>query len=251
MKSKKVTMLAAALVVAVVALAGVGYATSYKATTTNDGNDLETTYLVIKQTSGAAYNLDLFKAVFFDTETTGTVSGTEGNYTYGHITKYTPVYDYYLAENSSTYVADADTTETCNAALISKPLVLSLQKTNSAQTTADLRVTVSNFGAIEGITYTMILVASSSNGNIVAYKTSDYGAQEQVNNEGGWNGWYFSGVSIGAANSTDPVTYTVYLFLSAGAAVSEVSTIASAGFNTGTGTDVKSTFTFEATASTS
>ena len=50
MKSKKVTMLAAALVVAVVALAGVGYAaTTYKATTVNINNEAGNAYVLATQ----------------------------------------------------------------------------------------------------------------------------------------------------------------------------------------------------------
>ena len=56
MKSKKVTMLAAALVVAVVAFAAVGYATTvYKAETQNGNNELDVTYVTLSQGGTAAY----------------------------------------------------------------------------------------------------------------------------------------------------------------------------------------------------
>ncbi|MBO6084541.1 MAG: hypothetical protein J6O90_05630, partial [Candidatus Methanomethylophilaceae archaeon] len=72
MKSKKVTMLAAALVVAVVAAAGIGYAaTSFTATTTNSGNGLDSTYIVMSQTTATtAYGENMLKDVYFNTVNT-------------------------------------------------------------------------------------------------------------------------------------------------------------------------------------
>ncbi|MBQ3735527.1 MAG: hypothetical protein II855_01200 [Candidatus Methanomethylophilaceae archaeon] len=80
MKSKKVTMLVAALAVAVVALAGIGYATvAYTATTTNGNNTIDVTYVQLSQDGDAKYA----KVSFIGKEYFNTVSAWTGDYNTG------------------------------------------------------------------------------------------------------------------------------------------------------------------------
>lgn len=72
MKANKKTMFAAALAIAVIALAGVGYAATYHAVTVNSGNAAQSAYIVADQSS---YNAILSGTVDFDTLTDATHQG--------------------------------------------------------------------------------------------------------------------------------------------------------------------------------
>ena len=64
-------MLAAALVVAVVAAAGIGFATAYTGTTTNSENTVDVTYVTLSQGGTAKYNgVSFIDDNYFNTTTT-------------------------------------------------------------------------------------------------------------------------------------------------------------------------------------
>ena len=224
MKSKKVTMLAAALVVAVVALAGVGYAavSNYNATTTNTNNSLDSTYLTATQGGEGAYTVNFLTNMYFDSENTAL-----------NVTKYTPVYDTNVNLSAKTI-----TTTDCNAAKISKDLSLTIVPTNSNAQNVDITVTTTNFSAVSTFDYILVLTKSSAPGTIVA------GAV----NTG--NGWVIEDVpldqSSGSAAST---TYVVNLYINGSVTTSTgdnaVSMDEHAGFAASTAeTANKTTFLF-------
>lgn len=73
MNTKKKTVLAAALVVAIIALAGVGYAAfsdSYKGTTDSGSSTMDVDYVIVKLNSEAYSDVTTGLFVVFDTETT-------------------------------------------------------------------------------------------------------------------------------------------------------------------------------------
>lgn len=229
MKSKKVTMLAAALVVAVVAAAGIGYAavTSYKATTENTNNALDSTYLTVTQSGGegaGAYTYNFLKNLYFDSENTAE-----------NVTKYTPVYDCVVGEEGGTV---SEETTGANMAKISKDLSLKIVPTNSDAENVSITVTTENFHHVTGFTYTMVLLDTT--GKIVKKVTN--------NNTDGWS---FGTVALNQeGDKAADTTYTVMLFLSGSVTTSStVSMNEHAGFapSTATGTDLtKFTFTVEA-----
>lgn len=72
MKANRKVMLGAALVVAIVAFAAVGYATVYKGTTENSGNSIGVTWVKLSQGDAAKYNGESFLGdIIFDTQNTG------------------------------------------------------------------------------------------------------------------------------------------------------------------------------------
>ena len=204
MKSKKVTMLAAALVVAVVALAGVGYATTaYTAKTTNGNNTAQATYLIIEQVGGegtAAYNGDWLTKVFFDTENTG--SGTN-TFT---------LKKEYVNDNGSISKTASDPT----MALISIPLKISVTKHNSGDTTLDLSIKTTDLKTttqIAGLTYYIAVgtAATDDNGVIsmtgATLLTGTVGADSTV-----WNG-SVTGTATGAAAENETITFDLLMFI--------------------------------------
>jgi len=200
MKSKKVTMLAAALVVAVVALAGVGYAavTEYKATTTNTGNNLGYTYLKIEQTGAGAYNDEFFSAAYFNTVNTGTYSSTAG---VSSVTTYTPVNDYAMP------VTNSEIATGTAVALVSKILQLTITPENIGEKeTANLEVTVNSLTPVDGLHYYMVLATSASNTytcvNVVEYQPVSPGSTSYS--------WNFGSIAIDNENAKD---YYVMLFI--------------------------------------
>lgn len=110
MKAKKKTMLIAAFAVAIVALAGVGYAAVYTATTTNTANSLTSTYIVLTQTGGDTYATDWLSTIYYDTVNTTSSSNTE----------YTPVWSggkYFNTNVINTTEGDVRVTSIVNNAL--------------------------------------------------------------------------------------------------------------------------------------
>ena len=229
MKSKKVTMLAAALVVAVVALAGVGYAaTTYRAETTNDTNTLASTYLTVTQTSGASYSTPMFDKVYFDTK----------NVTNDTTIKYTPVTTHTFEDSTTdTFTATGDRTGTY--ALISKSVTLSIVQVNGAATEATMDVSVTNFTKIDSLKYTMVVGNKTGNVISVVDIAHDYSDGK----------WHFDHIPL---NTTETAkTLEVYLFISLANSetpVSDSTYIKTAGFNNATSADSVFTFLLEATA---
>ena len=189
MKSKKVTMLAAALVVAVVAAAGIGYAVNYTATTSNDKNSIDSTYMTIKQGGDAAYSKNFFVGITYLTE----------NIDASH-NKFTPVFDSRYDTSSNRIVNTAGGTEESplplNMAKISNDLELTIDTTKSKDTSVTLDVTVTPFTP-QGMTYVMYL--TNTDGTVVGH--ANYEA----------NKWTFS-LTVAANNSTDNV-YNVALYV--------------------------------------
>lgn len=228
MKSKKVTMLAAALVVAVVAAAGIGFAITYTATTTNSNNTLNSTYMTLSQTSDVQYATgNLFKAVYFDTEKTSDASTT-----------YIPVYDYYKTETGTQIVEIPTDHQKSNSNTyyekISQPLTLKLDKKNSAASSIKLTVTASNFSPVTGFKYVMVLSTTSTD------VSSKYFMQENSGST-----WTFTTVNIPEA-ADGSITFAVDLFVTG--TVSGTTAPTTLGFNTN-GTDGSdSVFTFKAEA---
>ena len=113
MKSKKVTMLAVALVVAVVAAAGIGYAVNYTGSTSNENNAVDVMYVTLSQTGDARYNL---AASFIGKEYCNTVTDIDGTtyiatgITSVQIWNQSPVTAYVISNDDLTLVlADSET----------------------------------------------------------------------------------------------------------------------------------------------
>ena len=196
MKSKKVTMLVAALVVAVVAAAGIGYATAtvYKAETTNANNSIDVTYIRLSQDGDAAY--------------TAATSFIDGNY-FNTVTTSN-------ADNGTTYTVTGDVTVTVaqstNAFVISNgDLILKLESTETtaqSQTPADyvLRIkTSTNLGTASGVSYYFGLDPDTSNstGDNIIWCTA------AGNYDSGFTTWEISSVPSGAVGSALPYTVVV------------------------------------------
>ena len=220
-------MLAAALVVAVVAAAGIGYATQYTAQTSNDGNTLESTYIVISETGGTAYK-DILTKVWFNTINTGTNNGT----TVSSVTTYKPVYTHTIGTDN---IAVAGTSSAPGTyAKISDDLTLTFDMGHTTDTTASFTVTISDFTAVNDIQYTMLL--NSANHNYKADFTTG-------------NTWSFSSIDLsGADSTTHTLTYTVSIYISVTSESGEITpgteqNISTAGFSAN-----GSTLTFVATA---
>jgi hypothetical protein len=222
MKSKKVTMLAAALVVAVVALAGVGYAaTTYKATTSNSGNTMESTYITLAQGGQGSYAVDkFFTSIYFDT-----VNKTDANTFY-----YTPVYTHKL--DNHVFVPLSDTVTVGDYACVTDPIQLTISKVNSTDTSVEIVVTPTTLTPVNGLEYTMVLDGAAEG-------ISDTYSATFANGK-----WTFDSVALGGDNSTNltaSITYDVYIFISLksdapeeGALPGEGQNIATAGFSTTT-----------------
>ena len=222
MKSKKVTMLAAALVVAVVAVAGIGYAATFTAQTTNTDNGLDSTYIVMSQTSAStAYGENMLKDVYFSTVNTD-----------ANETEFLPVYDVSVATvgETKTYTLNATTSATLMSA--SNVLTLAFEKQNFEEDTVNLVVTADGFDPIEGLTYYMVLGNTSGN-SVTMVKEAPYN-----------NGWTFSGLDI----SANEPSFDVYIFIggTVDSDAENIDKIDSVGFSNTE--DLATTFTFVATA---
>ena len=233
-------MLVAALVVAVVALAGIGYATSpeYKATTTNNDNTLDSTYIVLKQGEDGKY-FDLFEAIYYNTVTTK--ASTDAS----EVTTYTPVYDYLLDQTNGYQKISGE--QTGAYALVSKVLTLNIEKTNSNASSAKMTIEASNFTGITGLKYTMVLVKDPGSSTAIPVTYQD-DVTEATNGKAVWE------IDIALNNTAGegytaqnaPTEYAVYLFVSLAnsatpATPAEGQSMATGGFGS---TTTKSIFTF-------
>jgi len=227
MKSKKVTMLAAALVVAVVAAAAIGYATAYTATTENDNNSLKSTYLTISQGGDGAYTDNFFTKLFYNTETTA----TKTNDVWVDTVTYKPVLDY-----DGDYTKSGEKT----LALVSNVLILTVTPMNNDQETAQLVVTATEFTPNTDLTYTMI-VATGYNEQTGAFTGATAGTFSPTAKT-----WTFTSVGI---NKTTDKTLYVALFISGNTttAIETADHTVCAGFAGSAATD-KTGFKFVLTA---
>lgn len=209
MKSKKVTMLAAALVVAVIAAAGIGYATQYTATTTNSQNVMDSTYMTLKQDDQAGYTQNFFTGIVYNTVN---VSAS--------VNKYTPVFGYRIDADTSKVVSTAGGTEQAplplNMAKISKDLELTIDTTKSADTSVSLKVTVSDFTPQTGLVYRLIV--TNEDETIVTNGSPTYN-----------NGWTIP-LTVVANSATDNV-FNVALYVECTTAI-EITGQPTAAFNT-------------------
>ena len=164
MNSKK-TMLAAALVVGVVALAGAGYAAFagyYTATTESSNNDLNAVYLKLSQTGDGSYSAGMLTEIVFDTVNTGTVGNANTPvYTYKPVATHTYDSSWVFTATDAHHTTD----ETNYAAKISKDLTLNVDGTESINgASGSLTVTASSsFTTYEGLTYRMIITGAATN----------------------------------------------------------------------------------------
>jgi hypothetical protein len=193
MQNKKVTMLAAVLAVTVIAMAGVGYAAvQYTATTTNTGNTMDSTYVVLTQDSGAeesaAYSGNFLTDLYFDTE----------NKTNKDTVTYTPVYTGTLTSHVYTPNPDVTSTTADAVALISNDLTLKVtpSKANPDGATGTLKVTVSGtFTKQTDLKYIMLLTCDDAD--------KPYKLSAEYN-----DGWSFASVNLDKER-----IYSVQLFV--------------------------------------
>ncbi|AMH94375.1 adhesin-like protein [methanogenic archaeon ISO4-H5] len=193
MQNKKVTMLAAVLAVTIIAMAGVGYALTYTATTTNTGNTMGNTYIKLTQDEAAAYDGEFLTKLYFDTENTAEDATT-----------YKPVYTHIATTTEGQqFTIGAEKTDN-NVALVSNKLGLNIIPTNTGEQSVTLDVTVTNFHPEnKGLKYTMVLSS-----NYTDDKTAFKADKIAYFTDGKWS---FTGIDLNDAT----VSYTVLLFVSA------------------------------------
>ena len=206
MKSKKVTMLAAALVVAVVALAGIGYAaTSYTAKTTNTDNGLNSVYLTATQGGSGDYTNNFFTGVYFNSENTKSTTDSTS------VTVYKPVCDWKVVTSGDDKIYQPIGTNATDGTLakVSNVLKLRIDSNNNAAETATVAVkATTGFTPVAGLTYTIILATPGTEagtfklvGTPAALTTGDT--------------WSFSSVPIAKIDDTSQyVEYSVIMFIS-------------------------------------
>jgi len=178
-------MLAAVLAVTVIAMAGVGYAVQYTATTTNTGNHMENTYLTLTQDGTAAYNSGSFlKDLYFDSV----------NITDKDTTTYTPVLTGKLDGNTyADYTAESVAAED-DVAKISNPLKLKLASSSETQPgTIGLLVTIKQtFELNDKMKFTMVLQGAG----VAEYKTQTVDGKNVT-------GWYFPTLTVNPATGSE------------------------------------------------
>ncbi len=131
----KATVAGVAIAVLLMLLAGVGYAVTYTATTTNTQNTIDAKYITVVTKLGDSEDYtDFLASIDFDTANSG-----------GAIT-YTPHYDSKIGGSA-----------TNNAALVSTASWKVLVSGNNLSGTYNLAVGVSDFTPVAGLTYTMII----------------------------------------------------------------------------------------------
>lgn len=224
MQNKKVTMLAAVLAVTIIAMAGVGYAITYTATTTNTGNTMGNTYIELSQTGDAKYAGDFLTKLYFDTKNTDVDTTT-----------FTPVYTHIAAAKGGEYTIGTKQTNT--AALVSNPLGLTITPNNTGAQSVTMDVTVDNFHPEnKGLKYTMVLTDSYTKDQpFDVVDTADYNLETKM--------WSFSTIDL----NTDPVNYIVLLFVSANSTPSGETGFAALDEDD---EEAQNTFTFTVTANT-
>lgn len=222
-KSNKM-MLGAALVVALVALAGAGYAASnYTATTINGGNSLQSEYIELTQTGDAKYSENLFleDSLSYDTLNYWKVVDEVGS----AVTVYKPHLDTTISVSGTTATVTPVNTGG-KYVKVSGPLELNIDTTNaSGVTSVKLDISVTNFTPVLGMKYAILLNGA----------TYDYFAEVTDN-----NGWHFNSI-----RATDIYSVELYIGLDetnlvtvteaeagdkAGSYIGSSDNIASAGF---------------------
>jgi hypothetical protein len=197
MKSKKVTMLAAALVVAVVAAAGIGFATTYTATTTNTENNAQSAYLLIEQTGTgegtAAYDGNWLTKVYFNT-----TNNAANDNDYELITEW--------GIDSNNTISKSATTK--NLALISKNLDIEVTKVNSTDSQLDVVVTTENLTPIDdAVSYMMALGEYEVDPTTSAVTISNAVLVPGNTDSNGKTTWTFTGAV------TNDLTFSLLIFL--------------------------------------
>jgi hypothetical protein len=208
MQNKKVTMLAAVLAVTVVAMAGVGYAVTYKATTTNDNNSMDSTYVVLSQSGAAKYSEDFLANLYFDTNTVWQAPA-EGETEGKDKTTYTPVCTGVFDASAQTYTAAADAQgATLNAALISNALDLVVKPINSTAANGTLTVLVKN---VKGETTTDPVLNPNLHYYMVIKDKASGGASKAIECTNVQTGWVFTSLPVGSTEKTYSVQLVVTL----------------------------------------
>lgn len=225
MKSKKVTMLAVALVVGVVAVAaGIGYATTYTATTTNTDNNADAAYIVVSQDGTGKYDDDWLTKVYFDT-----VNESAG------VNKYTLKKDWGITGNTITKNPESGAT----SSLISGALNIVVVGTNSTDQAFDITVSTSDLTAIEGLSYRLVIASAvDKTGNEVTAVTAI--TSKVVDSSTNPTKWAFTDIPA-TTGSAGNGNYYLLMFIEGGDGISAVPG-ATAGF------DADSEFTIVVTA---
>lgn len=213
MATSKKTMYVAALAVAIVALAGVGYAAAvqqYTATTTNANNNLESTYIELTQTGGQVYNSEFFDKFYYDTVNSGTTLTDAA-------TTYKPVFTHAVDVDNKT-IAD---TGTLNYALVSKQVTVKFVHTNDADLSnvkLEIKATTP-FTKIAELSYIIVMKDSTGVVDIQGYDSTK-------------GGWIFESVSVAKGTTGSSYTFEMYIGLAnSGTLVpSTAGDIGSAGF---------------------
>lgn len=213
MNTSKKTMLAAALAVAVVALAGVGYALSYTATTTNGGNSLDAKYVTLSQ-DATAFSANILTSIYYDT-----VQDTASAY------KYYPVSDYALNDAGTVYTHLTTGHSHAGYALISEPISLTVDNSHSTSATSGTFVVTATGFDVGDLTITMVLgQKDTTTGDI----TIAGGKAVPMSETGVWN---FGELAFSSAPQTGTNTYTWEVFiLASGYSSTAISSITSASF---------------------
>jgi len=208
MQTNKKTMLAAALVVAVVALAGVGYAVSHTAETTNTDNTLTAQSTVVTQDGDGRYDVASWTTdITFHSITEGVTTGSGQSASTEVTTKYTPVYTHKI---DGTSVTTGEGVTGLNYALASTVLSLTFTPSNETQGTFNLDVVAtSGFTPTPGLEYILVIAPSGTTVASASYTATKVSTDYD-------NGWSFTGLNFGtatAAGLATAVTYTVFLFV--------------------------------------
>lgn len=227
-KTRKTTMIGAALAVAIIALAGAGYAavTQYTATTTNSNNSMGATYMTMTQDGTGEYtNSSFLTDLYFDSVTVS-----------DNVINYTPVYTH-----NSTFGTDGDKTY----ALISvEDFVLNVAQTGTPVSTATLEITAkTGFTPTTGLDYTMVVMSNAGTaGAWITKSTADVSGEDKT--------WTFTGDKAVSLKTDGATTLKVMLFVSLTAGtVSLDAEHAVSGFEGANSTiQGKTTFEFKLTA---
>ena len=203
MQTKKTTMLAAGLVVAIVALAGVGYALSYTAITTNTNNTMKPVFIEMTQSGADQYDADAFlEDLYFNTV------DDEGELTYAPVL--THVYTESAGNSIFTEATEQAPANHINVdyALLGKGITLSVNFVNVvAGTTLSLAIQAENFNSVAGLSY-FFGIGTESQG-VITIATAQSASIATANQ----NTWTITGLTVPEADQQGNQTATWNLFL--------------------------------------
>lgn len=225
-KTRKTTMIGAALAVAIIALAGAGYAavTQYTATTTNTNNYMDTTYMTVTQSGTGMYTTSTFLTdLYFDS-----VTNYDADANPAVSVEYTPVYTHY--SNYSETAPTGEGTPEKAFALISNVLTLTVAQEGTPVDKVNIAVTaggVCNFNP--KLVYTLYIMSDATGAE--PKTATDVSAAVTTTNTAADPTWTFQDVALSKTGNT---TLTVMLFVSLAQNVDSLTAEeATTGFGTG------------------